>query len=308
MPHLAFLFVCFVWGGSFILMDRAGQAFGPVAIAMGRMAGGAAALILYCLVKRAWVKLAPRDFGHLAVVAFLANVWPYVVQPYVMRQSGEHGFIGMMVAFVPLATIVVSIPMLGLWPAPRQLVGVLGGLACFGLLVYDGAHRGMSPLLLTLAVSSPLSYALGNTYIKWKLDHLPAAPLTATFLVLGAASLVPLQLAPELLHRWRLSPPALPHDLPQAAAALLTLGVVGTGICVLVFVQLIKSQGPLFAGMVTYVIPVVALLWGQYDRERLTVTQIAAIAGVLAMVALVQWRASTPAELKELAPTAEPPA
>jgi drug/metabolite transporter (DMT)-like permease len=165
----------------------------------------------------------------------------------------------------------------------------------------------MTPGLLALAMSTPLSYALGNTYIKWKLDHLPAAPLTAAFLAIGAASLVPLELSPGLINRLQLTGPPTPTDWPLAIAALATLGVVGTGICVLIFVHLIKTQGPLFAGMVTYVIPVVALMWGQFDRERLTTTQVAAIVGVLAMVALVQWRATTPAEIKELAPTGEPP-
>jgi len=64
---------------------------------------------------------------------------------------------------------------------------------------------------------------------------------------------------------------------------------VSTGIALLLFVQLIKNQGPLFAGMVTYVVPVLALLWGQFDGERLTSLQVGAIGGVLAMVALVQW-------------------
>jgi drug/metabolite transporter (DMT)-like permease len=289
-------------------MDRAGHAFSPVAIAMGRMAGGAAAIAIYCLVKRLWVKIAARDIGHLAIVSLLANVWPYVIQPYVMRQAGEHGFIGMMVAFVPLATIAVSIPMLGLWPSRRQLVGVIGGLVCTALIVWDGTHRGLAPHLLALAMSTPLSYALGNTYIKWKLDHLPAAPLTAAFLGLGALALVPLDFATPLLERLNMAPPTQPHDGPLAIAALATLGVIGTGVCVLIFVHLIKTQGPLFAGMVTYVIPVVALMWGQFDRERLTATQVVAIAGVLAMVALVQWRATSPAEIAELAPTGEPPA
>ncbi len=307
MPHLAFLLCCFVWGGSFILMDRAGHAFGPVAIGMGRMAGGAIAIGAYCLATRQWTKASPRDLAHLTIVSLFANVWPYVIQPYVMRQAGEHGFFGMMVAFVPLATIAVSIPMLGVWPSARQLAGVLGGLACMALIVWDGSTRGMPPWLLALAVSTPISYALGNTYLKWKLDHMPAAPLTAIFLAIGALALVPLELSPTLLNRLHLRGPASPQDYPLALAALLTLGVFGTGICILIFVHLIKTQGPLFAGMVTYVIPVVSLMWGQFDRERLTGLQLAAIAGVLAMVALVQWN-STAKTAAAIEPTGEPPA
>ncbi|HMO85914.1 MAG TPA: DMT family transporter, partial [Lacipirellulaceae bacterium] len=145
MSHLVFLFCCFVWGSSFILMDRAAQAFGPLAIGMGRMAGGAAVLALYCAIAGRWVRPSRTDLGRLVLVALLANVWPYVVQPYVMQRAGEHAFFGMLVAFVPLATMGVSAPMLGVWPTPRQLIGVLGGLACMALVVHDGTHRGMSP-------------------------------------------------------------------------------------------------------------------------------------------------------------------
>ena len=87
--------------------------------------------------------------------------------------------------------------------------------------------------------------------------------------------------------------PAEPQDWPLAITAMVILSIFGTGIGILLFVQLIKNQGPLFAGMVTYVIPVLALFWGQFDKERLTTTQLLAIAGVLAMVAFVQWGAAT---------------
>jgi hypothetical protein len=40
--------------------------------------------------------------------------------------------------------------------------------------------------------------------------------------------------------------------------------------------------------MTTYVVPVLALLWGTLDNETISPMQMAAIVGVLAMVALVQ--------------------
>jgi drug/metabolite transporter (DMT)-like permease len=308
VPYLSFLVCCIVWGGSFILMDRAALAFGPLDIAIGRMALGALVVAAYCQLTGRWIKITGRDYVHLVTVSFFANVWPYVVQPCVMRQAGEHAFFGMFMAFVPLTTIVASIPMLGALPTPRQLVGVLGGLACMMMVMWDGSHRGIPLTLLALSVSVPISYAVGNTYIKWKLDHLSAAPLTAVFLAIGALMLVPLRLAPTAVNLLRLEPPTSPHDAPLAFGALLILGVGGTGLCILLFVQMVKTRGPLFAGMVTYIIPLVALLWGQVDHERLSALQVAAMAGVLAMVALVQWRPARPVDLVEMTPTAEPPA
>lgn len=291
MPYLAFLFICSVWGASFILMDRAAYAMGPVTIGTGRLLGGAAVVGLYCLGRRYWPEVTIRDWGHATIVAVLANAVPFVVQPYVMIEAGEHGYFGLMVTFVPIATILISIPMLGIHPTRRQLLGVLGGLACSMLILYEGDLRGIPHSTLALAISVPLSYALGNTYIKWKLDHLPAAPLTLLFLGIGGLLLTPLLFAPGMLEAMDLAGPPVPEQWPVALASLAILSIFGTGIAILLFIHLVKEQGPLFAGMVTYVVPIIALLWGQYDQERLSLLQLIAVAGILAMVAVVQWGA-----------------
>jgi drug/metabolite transporter (DMT)-like permease len=70
---------------------------------------------------------------------------------------------------------------------------------------------------------------------------------------------------------------------------------VGTGIGIWLFNGLIIGQGPLIASMVTYVFPLVALGWGIYDGDPPTWPQISAMAGVLAMVALVQFGSAAPA-------------
>ncbi|MCA9236737.1 MAG: DMT family transporter [Planctomycetales bacterium] len=308
MPYFAFLLICLMWGASFILMDRALVAVGPMTVGVARLLGGALVLAIYCLATRKWTKFRRGDWLHLAMVALLANAWPFVIQPYVMRQADEHAFFGLMVTFVPIVTILVSIPMLGRRPTPRQLVGVLGGLACAWLVVLDGNQRGISVSNLLLALSVPVTYAIGNTYIKWKLDHMPAAPMATAFLAIAGLMLLPLQFSPSALAALGMQGPATPHDWPLAIASLAVLGALSTGMAILLFIWLVKTQGPLFAGMVTYVVPMVALVWGQWDGERLTSLQIAAVAGVLAMVGLVQWGAArSPVLAKPATATLPPP-
>lgn len=289
VSHLAFLFVCVAWGASFILMERATHAFGPVGVGIGRLLGGAVVLAGVWWFQRARHRVSSYDVVRIAGVALVGTSWPFVVQPYCLGRGFGHSYFGMMVALVPLATIVVSVPMLGIWPTRRQLVGVLGGFFCMLLLVQDGSARGMSPGLLTLAVTVPLSYAFGNTYVKWKLSHVHAVPLTTLILALAAAWLVPLEFVPGALEQLGLMGPSQPGDFAMAIGALAILGVIGTGIAVLLFIHLVVKDGPLFAGMVTYVVPVFALMWGVLDGEVITSRQLFAMSGVLAMVALVQF-------------------
>lgn len=273
-------------------MERASHALGPVTIAIGRLTGGAIVIALVWCLRRHRFRLAElsrQDWARITLVTLIANAWPFVVQPHLLAQGFGHGFFGMMVSLVPLATIAVSIPMLGVWPTTRQLVGVLGGLACIGAILWDGADRGMSGSMLMLAVSVPMVYAWGNTYLKWRLSHVPAVPLSMLMLAIAATSLVPLQSCPPALNALDLAAPPEPKDWKLALAALAWLGTVGTGMTIVLFVHLVLQRGPLFAGMITYVVPVLALMWGRFDHETITARQLAAIAGVLAMVALVQF-------------------
>lgn len=283
-------------------MDRAALAYTPLEIGLGRMAGGAITLAVYCIATRNWARLSGKDWLKLTLVAGLSNAFPYVAQPLVMELAGEHGFFGMMVTLVPIATIAASAVMLDQWPSPRQWLGVVGGLCCATLIVADGSARGMHPWLLLVALSTPVAYAFGNTFMKWQLSHLPTPTLSAAFLGLGAAMILPLELVAPLREALDLAVVRQRQDWLLANVSLAALGVGSTGVAILAFVHLIQTQGPLFAGMVTYVVPMIALVWGQVDGERLTGRQVAAIGGVLAMVALVQWGAAKPVDLGSEAP------
>src|SRR5690606_13084271 len=82
----------------------------------------------------------------------------------------------------------------------------------------------------------------------------------------------------------------------RIAFYLLLLGPLGSGLCIVMLVRLVQDRGPLFAGMVTYVVPIIALFWGWQTGEPITLVQVLAMMGVLAMVALVQSSTLPPLE------------
>jgi drug/metabolite transporter (DMT)-like permease len=305
VAHLAFIFCCFVWGSTFILLERVTHVFGAVEIALWRLFSGALVVGFFWWRKRGESRLARHDWLWLAFAALAFTAPPQVIQAYVLSQGFGHSFFGTMVAAIPLLTILVSVPMLGTLPTGRELFGVLGGLVCMLLLLEDGVHRGMSTGLLALTFIIPLSSALSNTFIKWKLRHVPAAPLTTTLLVAAACALLPLQFSPQSLAALHISPPTGASVTSVSMIYLLLLGVVGSGLSTMVFIWMILKKGPLFAGMTTYVVPVLALLWGTVDNEKISSEQMVAIAGVLAMVALVQTASPADAAAGEPAPAGD---
>jgi drug/metabolite transporter (DMT)-like permease len=303
VAHLAFIFICLVWGTSFILLERVTHALGPVEIGIWRLLSGAVALGAICAFQHCKLRFTRREWGQILLIALLANSLPHVVLPYVLMQGFGHSFFGTLVALIPLITIVISVPMLGVRPTRRQLVGVLGGLACIAVMMTDGVERGMSLWLLGLAIIVPLTSAVSNTYIKWKLSHLHAVPMTAAILVSAGLMLMPLEYCRPVLESLQLAGPAVHTSRTLAIAYVLLLGTVGTGLSTAVFVWLILKEGPLYAGMTTYVVPVLALVWGQFDHETITLWQLTAMAGALSMVALVQAQPARARKLRPLATT-----
>ncbi len=288
MPYLTFLFICIVWGSSFILMKKGVVCFSPTAIGAWRLIGGAAILgLAWWKAHSPWMIRRP-DLGALAFVVLFGFAVPFSVQPYLIARDGS-AFIAMMVCFTPLLTIAASILLLGVYPARRQLLGVLGALGFMSLLLVDGVNRQIPIADLGLALTVPLCYALTNTTIRRSLSHVPPLELSFVSLTAAAALLLPISI---LLPFEPASVASADYNL--AVGSLLFLGVVGTGISTFLFTQLIQNHGPLFAGMTTNVVPIGALLWGWADHEQVTGTQLVALAGLVSMVTVVQFGAVRP--------------
>jgi drug/metabolite transporter (DMT)-like permease len=60
------------------------------------------------------------------------------------------------------------------------------------------------------------------------------------------------------------------------------LAILGTAIAKIFFNRLVQISSPVFASSVTYLIPLVALIWGVWDGEKIHFTQI--IAGIVILI------------------------
>jgi drug/metabolite transporter (DMT)-like permease len=289
LHHLIFIAICVIWGSNFILMKWAYTAFGPIGVGAGRVLGGAGVLWVFWALSKKQGRgglrgLSRGDWLALSVPVVLGSIYPYIMQPYLIGKHQDSAFFGMMVCLTPLLTIIVSVPLLRVMPTVRETAGVLLGLLCMGLLLREGGVRGIVGWDLVLAALVPTSYAISNTFIKRRLSGLP--PLFMTAMILGLTSIVitPIGAALEGVK------PVADAELWRALGVLAWLGIIGTGIATVLFYRLIQTHGPLYAGMVTYIIPIGAMAWGWVDNETITARQLAALGGVFIAVAMVQWK------------------
>ncbi|QQE13641.1 DMT family transporter [Planctomycetota bacterium] len=310
MHYFMFLFVCVVWGTSFILMKYASVVFEPLTVGGGRVMGGAIFLALMlgtvgCLKKRRErgvrfgviakkrVRFMWKRHGlGLLIPAFIGLGYPFAMQPYLIGKYENSSFFGMMMCLVPVLTICASVVMLGVWPRIREIVGVIGGGVGIWMLFGDAVERDITILDFCFAVSVPLCYAVSNTFVKKKLGELPPAVLGAWALGLAGIVILPLGLGSETMTM------GTGLQITWAVMCILILGVIGSGLAMWMMYEMVQKRGPLFAGMVTYLVCGFAVIWGWVDGEEVTSGQLVALVVIWAMVALVQWPAKKKAAVE----------
>lgn len=295
MAYVIFLGLCVIWGTSFILMKKALLLLGPMSVAGWRLLGGGLVLgVMWLLARRRW-SLRRRHLDGLVLLSVVGYVLPFVIQPWIIKRHGS-AFMGLLISLVPLLTIVVSMPMLRVFPKPRQILGVVGGLLFTLLLFADGLRKSIPANHLLLALLVPLAYAYGNTYVKRRFHDQPPLFLAAAALLVSAVLVLPLGIAYEPVNA--LEAP----ELRLALGSILILGILCTGLAAHLFYGLIQEHGPLFAGMVAYLVPAGALIWGWADGETIRPAQVVALVGIFAMVAVVQVGSARPVSVTADAP------
>lgn len=267
-------------------MKKANLVFGPVTVGGLRVAGGALVLLLIAVLSRRWVWPQRNQVLPLSIIISIGYIIPYTMQPWLIRHC-ESGFVGMIVGFVPLMTIVVSIPLLHIRPNRAQLIGVFGGLFCLFLVLLDGLHRSFDWWYMPIGLLVPMMYAITNTIVKRNFSTVPPLVCSSWCLLGASLLLLPLGLLIE--------PVQEEGPLALAVTAVLILGVLGTGIVMYAFYKLIGMRGPLYAGLVAYIIPIGAVLIGGLDGERISIYQVLAMLGIIVMVVLVQRHTREPA-------------
>jgi len=238
-----------VWGSNFLWIKVALGAFSPVQLTVARMVLGAAVLLAVVALRR---ERLPRDlgtWGHLAVAALVANAVPYLL--FAMAETRvDSGIAGALNATTPLWTLALAFRRTRL--GGRQLAGLVLGLAG-GLAIFTPWDAGSVDTLGALyCLLAALSYGLSYQYLSRFL-----APRDLSPTVLSAGQLVAASVLTVL---------ALPWDTAGAPAwesgpwlALVVLGVVGTGLAFVVNYALIRSEGPVGASVVTYLVPVASV-------------------------------------------------
>lgn len=280
---LAFLvLLALIWGTSYLWIKISLRSFTPVQNTAGRLALGAIALVAYCLLRRVRLPGDPRVWGHLVILAVVANVTPFFLFAY--GETTVHSAVaGILNATTPVFTALVAAAAGSERFNTAKLGGLALGLAGATLIFepwYAASDVASAGGLACLGASA--CYGVGFVYASKVLGGRGLKPLALSAAQLSAAALIALAIAV-------VAGDPVPSFRLDAFGALAILGVVGTGIAYVINYRLIVNRGASGAALVTYLIPVVAVAVGWVTLgERITIPMLAGTATVLLGVALVR--------------------
>jgi drug/metabolite transporter (DMT)-like permease len=256
-PYAALIALALLWGFSFLLIKVALPDMSPTVLMLFRAASGFAALAAFMLATRR--PLLGSDWRRrvvpYSVLAITSGVIPWVAIA-VGEQTISSGLASILNATTPLWAAVLVI-----WvipndrPSALNYVGVLIGLAGVVILVlpdvtakgFAGSVAGAVAVLI-----ASISYAASALYQRKKLRGASVYEVSVGQLALTSLFAIPIA-APSL--------PSMHLALPSIAAVI-ALGVGGSGLAYLLYYYVNNSLGPVRATGVTILVPMTAVLWG----------------------------------------------
>jgi drug/metabolite transporter (DMT)-like permease len=266
-----FLSISLIWGSSFLLMAIGLEAFEPGLITLLRVGLGAAALWLVPAARSTHV--ARADWPRLSVLSIVWVAIPFTLFP-IAQQYINSAIAGMLNGAMPIFAAAIAAIMLRRLPraatATGLIVGFAGVVAISAPSIGEGGTEALGVALVVLAtacyglavnIATPIQQAYGSI------------PVMARMLGLATIWTAPLGLYGVTGSTFDRGP----------FAAVAVAGVLGTGIAFAIMGSLVGRVGSTRASVITYLIPVVALVLGVVFRgDDVAPIAVAGIAMVIA--------------------------
>jgi drug/metabolite transporter (DMT)-like permease len=270
-----------IWGSSFILMKRGLVIYSPIQIGCIRMAAAFLAMTPFVLIS--YRKVQRHQWKYLAASGILGNGIPSLLFPLAQTHVSST-LAGMLNSLTPLFVYLVGISLFGMQASRSRMTGLLLGMTGAIMLVASrSSGTAESNYLYSLfIVGATLCYAFSVNILRYKLSSLD--PITTTSFALFFVGIP--------MGSFLFSTDFLPRtfEMPGshfALSCIIILGVFGTALSTVIFNKLIKVSDALFASSVTYLIPIVATLWGILDNEHLGIFHLLGLGAILSGVYLI---------------------
>ena len=253
-----------LWGGSFFFGEVALIELSPFTVVFGRVCLAAIALNVITMVRGHSMASYRKMWDAFLIMGTLNNLLPFSLIFWGQIQITS-GLAAILNATTPLwAVVLAHFFTTDEKLTPYRFGGVLLGLFGVILIIGPGALRnaGINFLAQAAVIGAALSYAFAGLFGK-RFKQIPPL-VTATGQITGTTiMMIPLVLVVD--QPWTLSLPSL-----STWGALIGLALLSTTVAYIIYFRLLASVGATNLLLVTFLIPVSALILGMtFLGERL---------------------------------------
>lgn len=285
---IAFIALGIIWSSSFLWIKIGVQEASPMVLVAFRMLFGVlTALAVVFYQKEAW----PRDLKTWGIYAILGPT-SLAIPIFLIswgEQSIDSAVASILNATVPLFTLIIAHFFLhDDKMTPQKVTGLLVGFAGIVILLSKdllaSAHNSVIGQAAVILAS--LFYAASAVYARKVTQHVPNA-IRGAFPLLTAT-----------IFMWIIGPvtetPFTIPVLPITWIAALWLGVLGSGIAMILNYYLLHEIGPTRTTLVTYIFPPGGVILGViFLNEELSWQLFAGAAFIIASLVVVNWKPKT---------------
>lgn len=210
-----------------------------------------------------------KKWGLLFLTGLCGNLLPAFCFAIAITRV-DSSLEGILNSLTPICVVAIGILFFRDKIKPQRIVGIIIGFAGLCLLTFlkeniDLDNMGYALLVVLGTISYGINVNLVSHYLKTvKPIHIATVSLS-------------LMAIPAGLVLWQQDFFSLDFGEPAVQWSIfntLLLGLVGSAFATVLFYILVQKAGGIFASLVTYGIPFVALFWGFTDGERVTIVDI----------------------------------
>lgn len=273
-----------IWGSSFILIKKG--LVGLTDFQLGALRIVLTSLFLFAVGFKSAFHVERKHWIWIVITGFLGTFFPAFL--FAIAQNHiDSAIASILNSLTPLTTAIAGVALFAIATTRRQTLGIIIGLAGTAILIVAGAdfNPDQNYWYSLLIVIATIGYALNVNIIKKYLNNVNAlAIVTGNFISIFLPALIILYATGFFETIWD------SREMQISFMYVAILALFGTAIAKVIFNKLVQIATPVFASSVTYLMPIVAVVWGLIDGEGFSFLQMAAAVIILFGVYLANKR------------------
>ncbi len=282
---LLLLVLSLIWGSSFILIKK--SLLGLTPYQLGALRTVITGLFLFTVGLRSIKSIGKREWKWVVLSGFLGSFFPAFLFA-IAETEIDSAIASILNSLVPLNTVLFGFAVFKIASTRRQVFGVIIGFIGTSMLILKGAELNpqQNYLYAGYVLIATVMYAFNANIIKKHLQNVkPLAIATGNYVAIMLPSIIILWYTDFFTDSTFED-----SNFRMSVIYVTILSFFGTALAKVLFNNLIQISTPVFASSVTYLMPVVALVWGLLDGESFGFIQTLASAIILFGVYLAHRR------------------